>query len=215
MRNRTFTPQRSDSDACVWWGRVPGVTGSAYPLAQRSEWAGGEEAQPHSPDTLVLAIREKKHAPIPIRASVPICSSPLIVARGKYVTCMCLRWGQGRWTKIVTNLTRYMSAKPFWPKWEMGRLRTFKRLGAHAHRELKSPRDLQKARGGRSDLRASYPNPATSGRRGKITHRHPHLPAMESLSPRLRRLVNDQCESEWKHWRADGPRRCHVGSVHQ
>ena len=35
----------------------------------------------------------------------------------------------------------------------MGRLRTFKRLGAHAHRELKSPRDLQKARGGRSDPR--------------------------------------------------------------
>ena len=59
-------------------------------------------------------------------------------------------------------------------------------------RELKSRRDLQKARGGRSDPRASYTNPATSGRGGKITHRHPHLPA----SPRLRRLVNDQCGSQ-------------------
>ena len=81
---------------------------------------------------------------------------------------------------------------------EWAALRNFKRLGAHAHRELKSLRDLQKARGGRSDPRASYPNPATSGRGGKITHRHPHLPAMESLSPRLRRLVNDQCGSEAK-----------------
>ena len=54
-----------------------------------------------------------------------------------------------------------MSPWQFRPKWEMGRLRTFKWLGAHAHRELKSPRDLQKARGGRSDPRASYPNPAT------------------------------------------------------
>ena len=80
----------------------------------------------------------------------------------------------------------------------MGPLRTFKRLGAHAQRELKSPRDLQKATGGRSDPHASYPNPATSGRGGKITHRHPHLPAKESLSPRLRRLVNDQCGSEAK-----------------
>ena len=80
----------------------------------------------------------------------------------------------------------------------MGRLRTFERLEAHAHRELKSPRDLQKARGWRSDPRAKHPNPATSGRGGKITHRHPHLPAMESLSPRLRKLVNDQCGSEAK-----------------
>ena len=60
-----------------------------------------------------------------------------------------------------------MSPWQFWPKWDMDRLRTFKRLGAHALRELKSPRDLQKARGGRSDPRASYPNPATSGRGGK------------------------------------------------
>ena len=80
----------------------------------------------------------------------------------------CVSGGQGRWTRSVTNLTRYMSPWHFWPKWEMGRLRTFKRLGAHTHRELKSPRDLQKARGGRSDPRASYPNPATSGRGGKI-----------------------------------------------
>ena len=43
-----------------------------------------------------------------------------------------------------------------------------------------------KGQGGRSDPRASHPNPATSGRRGKITHRHHHLPAMESLSPRQR-----------------------------
>ena len=50
----------------------------------------------------------------------------------------------------------------------MVRLRTFKRLGAHAHREFKSPRDLQKARGGRSDPRASDPKPATSGRVGKL-----------------------------------------------
>ena len=45
--------------AWVRWARLPCVTGSAYSLAQRSEWAGGEEAQPHSPDTLVLAIQEK------------------------------------------------------------------------------------------------------------------------------------------------------------
>ena len=56
------------------------VTGSAYPLAPRSEWAGGEEAQRHSPDTLVLAIQEKTCSN-PIRAP-----DPLIVARGKYVT---------------------------------------------------------------------------------------------------------------------------------
>ena len=30
----------------------------------------------------------------------------------------------------------------------------------------------------------------------KVTHRRPLLPAMESLSPRLRRLVDDQCGSE-------------------
>ena len=103
-----------------------------------------------------------------------------------------------RWTRSVTNLTRCMSPWQSWPKWEMGRFRTFKRLGAHAHRDSSRPRDLQKARGGRSDPRASYPNPATSGRGGKITQRHPHLPAMESLSPALRRLVNDQCGSEAK-----------------
>ena len=85
----------------------------------------------------------------------------------------------------------FSSLRTAWSRWS-----TFKRLGAHAHRELKSPRDLQKARGGRSDPRAKHPNPATSGRRGKITHRHPHLPAMESLSPRLRRLVNDQCKGK-------------------
>ena len=110
----------------------------------------------------------------------------------------CVSGGQGRWTRLVTNLTRYMSPWQFWPKWEMGSLRTFKRLGAHAHREVKSPRDSQKARGGRSDPRASYPNPATSGRGGKITHRHLYRPAKESMSPRLRRLVNDQCGSEAK-----------------
>ena len=71
----------------------------------------------------------------------------------------CVLGGQGRWTRSVTNLTRYMSPWQFWPKWEMARLHTFKRLGAHAHRELKSPRDLQKARGGRCDPRASYPKP--------------------------------------------------------
>ena len=57
------------------------VTGSAYPLAQRSEWAGGEEAQPHSPDTLVLAMQAEKTCPNPIRPP-----DPLIVARGKCVT---------------------------------------------------------------------------------------------------------------------------------
>ena len=64
-----------------------------------------------------------------------------------------------------------------WPKWEMGRLRTFKRLGAHAHRELKSPRDFQKAGGGRSGLAHQTPKPC---------------------HPRLRRLVNNQCKSEAK-----------------
>ena len=56
-------PPRSWSE-CLWEpSLVPSgwvVTGSAYPLAQRSEWAGGEEAQPHSPDTLVLAMQAKK-----------------------------------------------------------------------------------------------------------------------------------------------------------
>ena len=40
-----------------------------------------EEAQPHSPDTLVLAMQAKKTCSNPIRAP-----DPLIVARGKYVT---------------------------------------------------------------------------------------------------------------------------------
>ena len=76
--------------------------------------------------------------------------------KGK-ATCPCVSGGQWRWTGSVTNLTRYLSPWQFWPKWEMGRLRTFKRLGAHAHRELKPHRDLQKARGGRGDPRAKHP----------------------------------------------------------
>ena len=152
----------------------------------------GEEAQPHSPDTLVLARQRKKNMLQSNQGSgSPYCS------HRKVCDLPCVSGGQGRWTRSVTNLTRYISPWQFWPKWEMGRLRTFKRLGAHAHREVKSPRDLQKARGGRSDPR-QLPKPCHQWQVGGITHRHPHLPAMESLSPRLRSLLNDQCRSEAK-----------------
>ena len=53
------------------------------------------------------------------------------------------------------------------------------------------PPDLSKA-GGEGEREGGGGDPRTE----KITHRRPLLPAMESLSPRLRRLVDDQCASE-------------------
>ena len=77
--------------------------------------------------------------------------------------------------------------------------RTFKRLGGRTHIANSSRTGAFKRPGAGEAIRAPATQtlpPVAGG--GKITHRHPHLPAMESLSPRLRRLVNGQCGSEAK-----------------
>ena len=49
----------------------------------------------------------------------------------------------------------------------------------------------------------------------KVTHRRPLLPAMESLSPRLRRLVDDQCASEaQRSWFQEGITTCQAAACH-
>ena len=70
-------------------------------------------------------MQAKKTCSNPIRAPDPLICSQRIVC-----DLPCVSGGQGRWTRSVTHLTRYMSLWQFWLKWEMGRLRTFKRPGA-------------------------------------------------------------------------------------
>ena len=80
----------------------------------------------------------------------------------------------------------------------MGRLRTFKRLGAHAHRDSSRPGTFKRPGAGVAiRAPATQTLPPVAGE-GNLPTAIPHLPAMESLSPRLRRLVNDQCGSEAK-----------------
>ena len=130
-------------------------------------------------------------------------SIPQIGEGSVAVVLPCVSGGQGRWTRSVTNLTRYMSPWQFWPKWEMGRLRTFKRLGAHAHRELKSPLDLQKGAPATKTL------PPVAGE-GKLPAAIPIFQPWSRCHRDYAGWLMTSVEAKRKHWQSRPARQQHA-----